>query len=168
MAFISDYLTEKGAIPFSELPFNEVDNYIIAKIGTADLSHVLPVSGEPMPLSAAAPRYFELYGEEGNSLGALASPAILSTLKRLPSLPRYRDLLLSGYVRRILPAETEQFSALTVTLPGAWSYISFRGTDDTLLGWKENFLMSVGQVEAQADAASYLALTARRLTESIG
>ena len=50
-----------------------------------------------------------------------------------------------------------------MTLPLGWSYVSFRGTDDTLLGWKENFLMSVGRVEAQADAAAYLAAAAERL-----
>ena len=163
MALISDYLTEKGGIPFSELPFNEVDNYIISKIGSVNFSRLLTEDSTSAPLGEAVPRYFELFGEEGGYLGVLASPAILHVLRRLPELPRYRELELSGYVRRILPAETEQFSALTVTLPGEWSYVSYRGTDDTLLGWKENFLMSVGPVEAQTDAAAYLSTMAARL-----
>ena len=163
MALISDYLTEKGDIPFSELPFNEVDNYIIAKTVNPDYSHVLPPEGNAVPLGEALEGYFALYGAEGSFQGALASPWINAILRRLPELRRYRDLLLSGYVLRILPAQTEQFSALTATLPGSWSYVAFRGTDDTLLGWKENFLMSVGPVEAQADAAAYLASAAERL-----
>ena len=166
MAFILDYLKERGEIPFSEVPFNEVDNYVIAKIGSPNFTQVLP-EGESAPLGEALKRYFELFGETGGYLGALASPEINAALRLLPELRRYRELLLSGYVRRILPAQTEQFSALTVTLPGVWSYISFRGTDDTLLGWKENFLMSVGRVEAQADAADYLAEAAARLTEPL-
>ena len=166
MPFISDYLTEKGGLSFEEEPFNEVDNYVVAKIGTPDLSRVLP-ERERVPLGEALEGYFSLYGEEGSYLGALASPEINASLRRLPGLRRYRDLLLSGYVRRILPAQTEQFSALTVTLPLGWSYVSFRGTDDTLLGWKENFLMSVGRVEAQTDAAAYLAAAAERLPGSL-
>ena len=164
MALISDYLTEKGNIPFSELPFNEVDNYVVAKIVNPDLSDVLTPEGNAVPLGEALETYFDLHGEEKNSQGVLASPVILTALRRLPGLRRYRDLLLSDFVRRILPAQTEQFSALTVTLPGQWSYVSFRGTDDTLLGWKENFLMSVGPVEAQEDAAAYLADAAARLS----
>ena len=162
MPHISDYLTEKGNLSFAEEPFNEVDNYIIAKVGSPDLSQVLP-EGERVPLGEALTAYFSLHGEGGSYLGALASPEINAALRRLPELRRYRDLLLSGYVRRILPVYTEQFSALTVTLPLGWSYVSFRGTDDTLLGWKENFLMSVGRVEAQTDAAAYLTAAAERL-----
>ena len=167
MALISDYLTEKGHIPFAELPFNEVDNYIVTKIVNPDYRRILAPEGEAVPLGETLEAYFALYGGEGNFQGVLASPSIIAALRRLRSLPRYRDLLLSGYVHRILPAQTEQFSALTVTLPGSWSYISFRGTDDTLLGWKENFLMSVGPVEAQADAAAYLASAAERLTDPL-
>ena len=162
MPHISDYLTEKGNLSFAEEPFNEVDNYVIAKVGTPDYRQVLP-EGERVPLGEALNTYFSLHGEEGSYLGALASPEINAALRRLPELRRYRDLLLSGYVRRILPVYTEQFSALTVTLPLGWSYVSFRGTDDTLLGWKENFLMSVGRVEAQTDAAAYLTAAAERL-----
>ena len=167
MALISDYLTEKGGVPFSDRPFNEVDNYIISKIGSVNFSRLLTEDSTSAPLGEAVPRYFELFGGEGGYLGVLASPVILEVLRRLPELPRYRDLELTGYVRRILPAETEQFGALTVTLPGVWSYVSFRGTDDTLLGWKENFLMSVGPVEAQTDAAAYLNAMGKRLTEPL-
>ncbi len=166
MALISDYLTEKGGLSFEEEPFNEVDNYIIAKIGTPDYSRVLP-PGRAVPLWEAMEGYFGLYGGEGSYLGALASPEINAALRRLPRLRRYRDLLLSGYVLRYSPEETEQFSALTVTLTGEWSYVSFRGTDDTLLGWKENLRMSVGRVEAQADAADYLTAEAARLREPL-
>ena len=157
MATISDYLSERGNLPFAEAPFNEVDNYIIAKIGTPNYESILPEDGHAVTVEQALSAYFERYGEAGNYLGALASPEIGPVLRRLPALERFRGLLLSDYVRRFLPERTEQFSALTVTLPGTWSYVSFRGTDDTLLGWKENFLMSVeGAVEAQKDAAAYL------------
>ena len=165
MAFtILDYLSERGDRSFEEVPFNEVDNYIIAKIGTADYSGIIPRAGESVPLGEAVEAYFARRGEAGDYLGALASPSIAQSLHRLPGTRRFRDLLLSGFVLRLEPERTEQFSALTVTLPGVWSYVSYRGTDDSLLAWKEDFLMSVEEaVSAQADAAAYLAETALRL-----
>ena len=168
MGTIMDYLTERGDLPFSEAPFNEVDNYVIAKIGTPNYENVLPEDGHAVTLEQALSDYFERYGEAGNYLGALASPEIGPTLRRLPALERYRGLLLTDYARRCLPERTEQFSALTVTLPGVWSYVSYRGTDDTLLGWRENFLRSVsGTVEAQRDAAAYLERAAARVSEPL-
>lgn len=106
MAFISDYLTEKGDLSFREEPFNEVDNYVIAKVGSPNFTDVLP-PGERLPLGEVVTDYFARSGGEAGYLGALASPEIITVLRRLPELRRYRDLLLSGYVRRILPAQTE-------------------------------------------------------------
>ena len=57
MALISDYLTEKGDIPFSQLPFNEVDNYVIAKVGSPNFTDVLP-PGERLPLGEVLTDYF--------------------------------------------------------------------------------------------------------------
>ncbi|MBO4331305.1 MAG: DUF2974 domain-containing protein, partial [Oscillospiraceae bacterium] len=42
-----------------------------------------------------------------------------------------------------IAVRTEQFSALTVVLPDGRPFVTFRGTDDTLIGWKENMLMGV-------------------------
>ena len=109
MAVIMDYLAERGDLPFAEAPFNEVDNYIIAKIGTPNFDLILPEDGHAVPLEEALSAYFERYGDAGNYLGALASPEIGPVLRRLPGLARYRGLLLSHYVRRHLPEETEQF-----------------------------------------------------------
>ena len=106
MAFIMDYLEEKGDVPFSQLPFNEVDNYAVTKIGTPNYSAVLKEE-ESVSLEEALERYFTAPGGEGGYLGALASPTITEALRRMKSLPRYRELVLSGYVRRVLPAQTE-------------------------------------------------------------
>ena len=82
---------------------------------------------------------------------------ILFILRRLPETERFRDVRLSGFINRVIPKITEQFSALTLTLPDGSHYVSFRGTDDNIAAWKENFMMSLdGAVPAQRDAAEYL------------
>ena len=157
MATLNDYLDWRGDIPFSVSPFNEADNYIIAKIGTADYTGFVSREAISLPVGVVIQDYFNRYGEDGGYFGALASPDIGPMLRRLPELERFRELRLSGYVNRVLPEQTEQFSALTLTLPDERHYVSFRGTDDTLAAWKENFMMSLdGTVPAQRDAAEYL------------
>lgn len=161
MANISDYLDWRGDLSFAASPFNEVDNYILAKIGCADFTGIVSEQAVSIPIGQAVERYFFRYGEAGNYFGALASDSIGPMLRRLPETARFRELRLSGFVNRVIPKITEQFSALTLTLPDGSHYVSFRGTDDTIAAWKENFMMSLdGTVPAQRDAAEYLLWTA--------
>ena len=157
MADIFDYLDFRSDLSFQVSPFNEVDNYIICKIGSYDFSGIVGEGPEPVPIKEALEKYYERYGEKGDYLGLLAARTVADVVKRLPETERFRDLRLSGYVSILDSEDTEQFSALTVTLPDGTNYVSFRGTDDTLLAWKENFLMSVEkEIPAQRDALNYL------------
>ena len=157
MSTISDYLEWRGDLPFSSAPFNEVDNYIIAKIGCPDYTGIVSGGNDGILLPEAVRAFFSRDGITDKSLGVLASESILRTLRLLPDTARFSGLLLSGY-RKIVDQETSvQFSALTLTLPDGTHYVSFRGTDDTITGWKENFMMAVmNSVPAQDLALSYL------------
>ncbi len=158
---IFDYLDWRGDIPFSVSPFNEVDNYIVAKIGCCDFDGIVPADAGHVGLREAMKEFFGRCGSAGAYFGALASPALAPMLRRLPETVRFRDLKLTGFVRRALPECTEQFSALTVCIPDGTHYVSFRGTDDTLYAWKEDCMMALsGAVPAQRDAADYLAWAA--------
>lgn len=157
MGIIRDYLDWRGDITMDYSPFNEVDNFIVAKIGTPDFTGIVPSSEQKISLSEAVGLYKSLYGDAGKYLGALASPNICETLFRLPTIERFKDLKLSGFAKVLCEEENEQFSALTIELPDGRYYVSFRGTDDTVLAWKENFMMSVEEsVAAQRDALEYL------------
>lgn len=157
MANIKDYLDWRGDITMEYSPFNEVDNYIVSKIGGPDYSGIVSESTEEILIGDAVAAYREKYGEAGKYLGALASPSIVETLFRLPETERFKKLRLTGFARKSSISETEQFSALTVILPDGRLYVSFRGTDDTILAWKENFMMSTEEsVAAQRDAINYL------------
>ncbi len=154
MAQVLDYLNWRGDVPFSASPFNEVDNYIVSKIVTLDFTGIVPRNEAAVPIRDAVAAYLER-GEE--KLGALASASILTAVKALPDTVRFGSLMLSGYVNKRNAEETEQFSALTVYLPDGRHFVSFRGTDDTILAWKENLLMSIeDSVAAQKDALRYL------------
>lgn len=75
--------------------------------------------------------------------------------------PRFQTLGL-GCAAGVLDQQT-QFAALTFRLPDGTLYLAFRGTDDTLVGWKECFAMSYAfPVPAQALAQDYLVQAAQR------
>ena len=165
MATIQDYLTWRGDLPFSADPLNEVDNYILAKIGCPDYTGIVPESGGSVPLRDAVTAFFGQKGKEAVSLGALASGMIVPVLKKLTGTQRFGDIGLTGFIKKLEPSSTEQFSALTLLLPDRTAYVSFRGTDDTLIGWKENMMMAVSDsVPAQRDALEYLNETARKVS----
>lgn len=78
--------------------------------------------------------------------------------------PRYRGLRVCGYRTAFDAAAEEQFAAMTFRLPGRGTFVAFRGTDSTLVGWKEDFNMSFRcPVPAQTTATSYLESAAAAL-----
>jgi len=153
MPNIMDYLDWRGDLSFAVSPFNEVDNYICAMVVTPDYTGVAAGEQSLRELLAA---YDKLHGKDGDRLGTLASPHTLPMLRRLGDTVRFGDLRVRDFVRRYDAEITEQFSAATVLLPDGSAYIAFCGTDDTLTGWKEDFLMSAtDEVPAQRSALEY-------------
>lgn len=161
MATIMDYLEWRGDLMFTLDPFNEVDGYVLAKFGCPDYTGAIPGTPDAINIGTAVEQYFALRGEEGEKLGVLASSSIIPAIRRLTELPRFRDIKAACFVQRLDEETSEQFSALSLLLPDGTVYITFCGTDDTFLGWKENLLMSVRDViPAQQDALDYLEKTA--------
>jgi len=153
VAYITDYIDWRGDIGFDVSPFNEVDSYIVSKLGTPDFTGIVPECGF-ISLGEAVEG---LKKKEIKSLGVLSSPYVLDIIERLPETSRYEVLLLGDYVNISDEKKGEQFSAITVILPDNTRYVAFRGTDDTLLAWKEDFMLgATGIIPAQWDAAEYL------------
>ena len=157
MALLLDYLDWRGDLTFSADPPNEADYYLISKIGCPDLTGIVPADEQEVPLPDAVAAFRARSGFQDVSLGVSQSPQVLASFYRLPSLPRFQPLMLSGFRKNEVPDISEQFSALTVRIPDRPRIITFRGTDDTILAWKEDFRMSVTEtVPAQEDALRYL------------
>ena len=69
---------------------------------------------------------------------------------------RFGKCVIRNYVNEIVTEAEQQFSAVEIVLDDGTSYISFRGTDDTIIGWKEDFNLSTGVVPAQERAVEYM------------
>lgn len=71
--------------------------------------------------------------------------------------PRYRNIQILGFTEETDIITEKQFAAVTFQLTEQLCYISFRGTDSTLVGWKEDFNMAFQYpIPSQESAVTYL------------
>ena len=163
MANILDYLSWRGDLTLAERPFNEVDNLLLAELSYLDFGGFVPerFSGS-IALRDAAAAYFARHPK--TEMGVLVPEQIPELVRRMAQSARFGSLRLTGYVNRIDPVSEIQFSAMTALLPDCAAYVAFRGTDDTLVGWKEDFNMGLlDTVPSQQEAAAYLRQAAESL-----
>lgn len=156
-----DYIIWRGDITFDKSPFNIVDNLLFSYAAYTDLRGVIK-EGEAMTIHDAAEKFFETHTEEeclkSGSLIA-HSPVVL---RRMGESARFGNLLITDYVRDINEEETQQFSAMHFNIDKRHAYVAFCGTDDTIVGWKEDFQMSYKTVKSQILSAEYLNKTANK------
>ena len=159
MAALIDYLAWRGDLEFCAVPPNEVDSLIFSQIIYIDFDSILP-DGEntrPISLLAAMKAYLKARrGQKGAKLGALIPKEIILLATHAARSKRFGSLYISNFINKINEEDQSQFCAMTFDL-GCAKYIVFRGTDDTLVGWKESFNMSfMYPIPAQKEALEYV------------
>ena len=156
MASILDYLDWRGDITFAERAFNEVDNLLLAELSYLDFGGIVPADfAAAVPLSDAVAAFTKRTPHA--DMGVLVPDKIPGLAQKMAASARFRDVLLSGYVCKLDEQTETQFAALCAALPDGTVYAAFRGTDDTIVGWKEDFNMGfLPIVPAQREAADYL------------
>ncbi len=158
MANILDYLDWRGDLTLEREPFCDVDALVLSRLSYVPFDGIVSedFSAEPIPLGEAAGACIALLHEKDSQL-ALHLDADEQLLTKLIESPRYSELGLIGYVNRFSKEEEEQFCAISILLPENEMFVAYRGTDGTLIGWKEDFNMSFADVvPAQQDAVKYL------------
>ena len=157
---VYDYLKWRGDLSFTERPFNEVDNLLLALLSYIDLRGIVPQPGEgDIALEAAAEQYFALRGEPEATEGTDAKTAVEWPwmFHLMSQTDRFRAMRLSCMVDILDAAEDKQFSALTVEYAPGRLYIAYRGTSDDLAGWKEDFLLACEpEIPSHEEALRYL------------
>jgi len=157
-ANLIDYLEWRGDLPFRDYPLNEVDNLILSELVYMDWEGIVPEPGKGrVVLEDAVKTYFEKNPRENTSLGLIVPDTIQDLALKASESLRYKDLKLSAYVNSVVDQDAKQFAAMTVYGLGDGIAVIYRGTDDTIAGWRENFNMSfMTQVPAQECAVAYL------------
>lgn len=154
-----DYIHWRGDLPFSKCPLTEIDALIFALLSnieyisifeTFDLSNqiLLPDLVKKFENNKIYSRLNSLSKFERQNL---------KLLKELCIHKRYSTTKLFGYRRHFDEKNSIQFSAISFILEDESIVLSFRGTDSSLVGWKEDFAMSFKSITgAQRDSLDYL------------
>ena len=157
---LKDYIEWLGDVDFSAKPFGEPDAVILCLISYFDLGPAETDWEEGASSEPERPFYLRdclkainegklklriTGGEDGN----------LGVFKAAAQSKRFGSLTISNYVDRLEPENDLQFSAVTFSFGSEWSFIAFRGTDNTLVGWKEDLKIAYTQTEAQKLALAY-------------
>lgn len=165
MANLMDYLDWRGDLTLEISPFNEVDALILAELSFVDFDGIVPPPelGRGLPLNEAAEAFFARHGGKDVPMGVLVPDTISKMLRKLMTSPRFRNMTLNGYTALLDDSIEQQFAALTIDLGNGSIYISFRGTDDTIVGWKEDLNMGfLEEIPSQKQAVEYVARVARQ------
>ena len=159
---IFEYLTWRGDLDFSRDPFCEVDNLVFSQLSYIDYTDIADgwdVDGAPSLFDVIAE--YEMLSPERKYLGAIIPRDTEPLASKASQLQRFKDVQVFGYENIIDEGAESQFCAITFLLPSGEAVVTYRGTDDTLVGWKEDLNMSFLDVtSAQRHALNYLSRVA--------
>ncbi len=170
MANMMDYLDWRGDLSFAADGFNEVDNLLLSQLVYVDFEGIVPPpgSGTDIRLDEASARFWEKNSEEEILAHVSMTKSAPFVMKKMAESVRFRDARLSGYINDISDEEQSQFSVVSVRLSDGSLFVAFSGTDNTIVGWHENFNMGyLTTTPGQRKAVAYLEQAAARETAPI-
>ncbi len=149
-----DYIRWRGDLSFKADPFNDVDNLIFAQMIYAEIGDVMN-GVDRITIEQLHERFFR--GLEGKSeeFKTFGKDGIM-VLRSIGKTARFKDCVIHHYVNKLHADTTEQFSAFMVDLPDKTTVVCFKGTDEHMIGWKEDCYLSYKDIAGQADAAEYV------------
>ncbi len=159
---LATYVRDFGDYTFMEKPMNDVDSLVLCQFCYLKFDGLVPLVTEY---------------KKSVSIKALAEHALYDDLfldKRFEkdnrelftamlASRRYRNLKMNCYINIVEPEWETQFSAITFLLEDSTIYVAYRGTDESIVGWKEDFNMAFqSPIPGQAYAAKYLNMVTKK------
>ena len=152
MPNMMDYLAWRGDVALGYSPFNDVDSLILAS-----LSYLTYPAEEGLlrDLALSVPEVDRNQFAFVHEIRAMLSAAALT--ERFAGIRMHHPVAVTDQDRDM------QFAAVTFDLPDGSHYVAFRGTDSTIVGWREDFNMAFeSPIPAQTAAVKYLTEAAAR------
>ena len=149
MTNVFAYLKWRGDLSFTQDPPNAVDALVFS--GLAYIRFAEPMD-DPVLLKDAAEDFFSREGYEN----CCRVQRDLDLLRAAAETRRFGQTKLCMYRDTLIPEQETQFAAMTFLLDDGSMFLAFRGTDNSLVGWKEDFNMTFQQtIPAQRLALQY-------------
>ena len=153
MSTIFDYLDYVAYDSIYDRPFKELDVLALTELTYLPFDRIVP-QGDTTNIEVRLSDAAELVDR---TTDFIVTDQHLQIVDSLATSKRFKNIKLLNYVDEYDPDVQKQFAAMTYRLTMDVYLVVFRGTDDTLIGWKEDFHMTyMDHIPAQRRAASYL------------
>ena len=157
---VMDYLRWRGDLPLARDGFNEVDNLVLCIISYLNFRRFDDLKTTDPTGAVALPEVAARLTEEDEQLG-LSELDYIPLMRLAAETERFHDVRMFGFTHEWDEEKEMQFDAVSYLLPDNTLFVSFMGTDTSLVGWKEDFNMSfLSAVPAQERATAYSAAMA--------
>lgn len=152
MSNVLDYLSWRGDLRFSQSEPNEIDMLIFAQLVHAPLER-LQGGGLGGTLDSLQPEVYPAEPDkDANELEQMRYKLWLAAAKTA----RFSGVTLGQFTSHFEPEREKQFAAAVFDI-GGLGVVAFRGTDATLIGWKEDFNMAfTSPVPSQTESVAFL------------
>ena len=150
------YLKTMGHLTFEDRPFCEADALILSQLSYMQFPGFVPPP-EKNQRNVGLLDFYDYYDKDEYYQDIHHAKKNREYYQALLVSDRFRNTRANYYVNKIGKVEESQFCAITFFLENGLVYVAFRGTDDNIIGWKEDFNMAfLAPVPAQKKAMQYL------------
>lgn len=160
MPNIIDYIEWRGDLSFENSPINEIDDIIFSRFSY-------------IPFRCIELKDIDTIGDIALKMKDLDIDNYLWNddkifLQKIGNCKRFKNIKVSDYIEIFDKAAEKQFAAITLWIQDSKKYISFRGTDSSLVGWKEDLNMGFRKdVPSQKEAVKYLDSIANKYKDNL-
>ncbi|MBF0787192.1 MULTISPECIES: DUF2974 domain-containing protein [unclassified Streptococcus] len=161
MPNLLQYIEEVAYYNFYDLPLNRLDILALTEISYLPFNELVTsdfTTANTLRLDHLAEQFEATYQKRDTpNLSVTVTPNRLQLLQLLKETKRFKAIKAFAYVDDYDKKEEKQFAAITYKIGQDKLVTIFRGTDDTIIGWKEDFHMTyMVEIPAQQSATEYL------------
>ena len=158
MSNVCEYVKWRGDLTLKQSKFNEIDALILTRLSYFPFDQLIQPN-EEATVEELSKRFekadkstMKILWEDDNELFPLMGKS-----------ERFGKMSVTQYVNKINAEQEKQFSATTIILPDNTIFVTYRGTDATIVGWKEDFNMCFkSHIASQKDAVEYLNMVSKK------
>jgi len=156
-----EYLKWRSDLSFSKCRINEIDFALFSQIimipYTLYIDMPMSKTNDAITLKELAILVKENKEKIIKKMGLILPPQIVDIVIKMGESRRFENIVLKNYESEICDSKEIQFTVCTLDIDDETRVIVYSGTDDSIIGWKEDFnMMFTFPTPAQKEAIKYL------------
>ena len=171
MGNLITYVQQYGAQTFEDKSLTDIDVLVLTEIAYLPFDEIVPASFEvkaAISLNQLGKEFETIKEKEHENNPFMITKERIQLLDVVSKSHRFKDVKVFGFMNDIDDELTKQFAAVCYQWEEESRWIIFRGTDESLTGWKEDFMMTYSDlIPAQTDAIEYLRKQAELFSGSL-